>query len=63
MMVVITSYSIHYTKLYDWDIGIKGDVSKEQKKLLESLLKERRKKHWAEKIGIDWMDGMSYNFV
>ena len=22
------------------------------------LLKERRKKHWAEVIGIDWMDGM-----
>jgi len=44
--------------IHSWDIGIKGDVSKEQKKLLESLLKERRKKHWAEKIGIDWMDGM-----
>lgn len=25
---------------------------------MEKLLKERRKKHWAEEIGIDWMDVM-----
>lgn len=46
-------YNIH-----SWDIGIKGIITKEQKELLELLLKERRKKKWAEEIGIKWMDGM-----
>ena len=44
--------------IHSWDLGIKGEVSKEQKKLLDTLLKERRKKKWAKIIGIDWMDGM-----
>jgi len=45
--------------IHSWDIGIKGEVSGEQIILLNKLFKERRKKHWAEKIGIDWMDGMA----
>lgn len=45
--------------IHSWDIGVKGKVSDEQIILLNKLFKERRKKHWAEKIGIDWMDGMS----
>ncbi len=45
--------------IHSWDIGIKGEVSDEQILLLNKLFKERRKKHWADKIGIDWMDGMS----
>lgn len=44
--------------IHSWDIELKGDVSIEQKEVLELLFKERRKKHWAEKIGIKWMDGM-----
>tara|TARA_R110000868_G_scaffold175781_2_gene412996 strand:+ start:179 stop:1528 length:1350 start_codon:yes stop_codon:yes gene_type:complete len=44
--------------IHSWDLEIKGKVSKVQTELLNTLLKERRKKHWAEKIGIDWMDGM-----
>lgn len=44
--------------IHSWDIGLKGEVSDEQIILLNKLFKERRKKHWAEKIGIDWMDGM-----
>ena len=44
--------------IHSWDIGIKGEVSDEQIILLNKLFKERRKKHWAKKIGIDWMDGM-----
>jgi len=39
-------------------LGIKGKCSKEQIILLNKLFKERRKKHWAAEIGIDWMDGM-----
>jgi DNA (cytosine-5)-methyltransferase 1 len=45
--------------IHSWDIGIRGEVTDEQIILLNKLFKERRRKHWAEKIGIDWMDGMS----
>lgn len=45
--------------IHSWDIGIKGEVSDEQSKLLNRLFKERRKKQWAIEIGIDWMDGMA----
>ncbi|MCU0445041.1 MAG: DNA (cytosine-5-)-methyltransferase [Microscillaceae bacterium] len=45
--------------IHSWDIGIKGEVSKEQCLLLNKLFKERRKKQWATEIGIDWMDGMA----
>jgi DNA (cytosine-5)-methyltransferase 1 len=44
--------------IHSWDIGIRGNVNKEEKELLNLLFKERRKKHWAKEIGIDWMDGM-----
>ncbi|MEM7484773.1 MAG: DNA (cytosine-5-)-methyltransferase [Bacteroidota bacterium] len=45
--------------IHSWDIEVKGEVSDEQIILLNKLFKERRKRHWAEKIGIDWMDGMA----
>lgn len=45
--------------IHSWDIGLKGEVSDEQCKLLNRLFKERRKKQWAIEIGIDWMDGMA----
>ena len=45
--------------IHSWDIGIKGEVSDDQCILLNKLFKERRKKQWALKIGIDWMDGMA----
>ena len=44
--------------IHSWDIEIKGAVSTEQKQLLNQMLRERRKKQWAEIYGIDWMDGM-----
>lgn len=44
--------------IHSWDIEYKGTVSPEQKEVLNLLLKERRKKKWAEEFGIDWMDGM-----
>lgn len=44
--------------IHSWELGIRGQTSVEEKDLLNRLLKERRKKHWAEEIGIDWMDGM-----
>ncbi|MFJ1430821.1 DNA (cytosine-5-)-methyltransferase [Capnocytophaga canimorsus] len=44
--------------IHSWDIGIKGEVSNDEKELLNLILTERRKKKWAEIYGIDWMDGM-----
>lgn len=44
--------------IHSWDIEIKGSVSKQQSEILNQLFKQRRKKQWAEEIGIDWMDGM-----
>ncbi len=44
--------------IHSWEIELKGSTSKKQRDLLNILLKERRKKVWAEQIGIKWMDGM-----
>lgn len=44
--------------IHSWDLAWKGEVSPVQKELLNCMLKERRKKKWAEEYGIDWMDGM-----
>ena len=44
--------------IHSWDFEFKGTISNAQKELLNKMLKERRKKKWAEEYGIDWMDGM-----
>ncbi|QBL10452.1 DNA (cytosine-5-)-methyltransferase [Rheinheimera sp. D18] len=44
--------------IHSWDLELKGPLNKLQKKLMSQLLKERRRKVWAEEIGIEWMDGM-----
>lgn len=44
--------------IHSWDVELRGHVTDQEKELLNTLLKERRKKHWAAVIGIDWMDGM-----
>lgn len=44
--------------IHSWDIEIKGPTSKIQRDILHKLLRARRKKQWAEKKGIVWMDGM-----
>jgi DNA (cytosine-5)-methyltransferase 1 len=44
--------------IHSWDIGVKGIVSEKQCLILNKLFKERRKKHWSQEIGIDWMDGI-----
>lgn len=48
--------------IHSWDIGIKGETSDNEKKLLNLILTERRKKKWAEIYGIDWMDGMPLTY-
>lgn len=50
--------SIVKFNLYSWDLELKGPVTKEQKELLNALMKARRNKKWASIIGIKWMDGM-----
>ena len=50
------------TNIHSWDLEIKGSVSEDQKNLLNQILRERRKKKWAEAIGIDWMDGMPLTY-
>jgi DNA (cytosine-5)-methyltransferase 1 len=44
--------------IHSWNLGLKGEVTDDQKKLLDLLLRERRKKKWALQKGINWMDGM-----
>lgn len=48
--------------IHSWDIELKGSVSDKEKRLLSSILTERRKKKWAEDYGIDWMDGMPLTY-
>ena len=44
--------------IHSWDIELKGSTSTIQRRLLGELLKQRRKKIWADRKGIAWMDGM-----
>jgi DNA (cytosine-5)-methyltransferase 1 len=44
--------------IHSWDLESKGNVSTEQRELLNLLLKQRRRKNWPAKKGIQWMDGI-----
>ncbi|MCW6035533.1 DNA (cytosine-5-)-methyltransferase [Spirulina subsalsa FACHB-351] len=44
--------------IHSWDLELKGSVSPEQKQVLNLLLKQRRRKVWSAKKGIQWMDGI-----
>lgn len=44
--------------IHSWDLNLKGETTAEEKRLLNLILTERRKKKWAVEYGIDWMDGM-----
>lgn len=48
--------------IHSWDIELKGHTTEQERLLLNAILKERRKKHWAEEIGIKWMDGMPLTY-
>ena len=48
--------------IHSWDLGVRGEVTPFQKRLLESILKERRRKEYARETGIDFMDGMPLTF-
>lgn len=42
--------------IHSWDLEIRGKISDRQKEIMSILLKERRKKKWAELKGITWME-------
>ena len=44
--------------IHSWDIGVNGDLTIHERELMKKIMTERRKKHWAEKKNIVWMDGM-----
>lgn len=44
--------------IHSWDIELKGEVSEEQRHLLEIILRQRRRKDWAGLKRIKWSDGM-----
>ena len=48
--------------IHSWDIGLKGEISKQEKEVLNLILKERRKKKWAKEKNIDWMMKPDYFF-
>jgi len=44
--------------IHSWDIGVNGVLTMNERNLMNKIMTERRKKHWAEKKNIVWMDGM-----
>ncbi|MEA1989422.1 MAG: DNA (cytosine-5-)-methyltransferase [Pseudomonadota bacterium] len=46
------------SNIHSWDLELKGKLSSRQKEIMNLLLRERRKKKWAEIKDIAWMDGM-----
>lgn len=43
--------------IHSWDLGLRGRVTPEQRTLLEQILLQRRKRCWAEQLGVPWRDG------
>jgi DNA (cytosine-5)-methyltransferase 1 len=50
------------SNIHSWEINFHGKISERQKKLLNTLLLERRKKKWAAEKKIKWMDGIPLSF-
>jgi DNA (cytosine-5)-methyltransferase 1 len=48
--------------IHSWDIGVNGILTTDERNLMKKIMTERRKKHWAEKKNIVWMDGMPLTF-
>lgn len=44
--------------IHSWDICLRGEITQEQKDILNLLFKIRRYKRWSKLKGIKWMDGM-----
>jgi DNA (cytosine-5)-methyltransferase 1 len=48
--------------IHSWDIGLNGKLTIDERNLMNKIMTERRKKHWADKKKIVWMDGMPLTF-
>jgi DNA (cytosine-5)-methyltransferase 1 len=48
--------------IHSWDIGVNGKLTINERNLMNKIMTERRKKHWAEAKNIIWMDGMPLTF-
>ena len=44
--------------IHSWELELRGETNEFQRKVLNELLKQRRRKKWARKKDITWMDGM-----
>ena len=45
--------------IHSWDIGINGILTIPERNLMNMIMTERRKKHWANEKKIAWMDGIN----
>ena len=48
--------------IHSWDIGFSGTLNKDEKELINKIMLNRRKKHWAKKKNIEWMDGIPLTY-
>jgi DNA (cytosine-5)-methyltransferase 1 len=48
--------------IHSWELGYNGNITNEECKLMNMIMLERRKKHWATTKNIKWMDGMPLTF-
>lgn len=48
--------------IHSWDIGFNGTLTVKEKELMNTIMLERRKKHWAVSKNIKWMDGMPLTY-
>ena len=48
--------------IHSWDISFNGKLKEDEKILMNKIMLHRRKKHWAEKKQIVWMDGMPLTY-
>ena len=48
--------------IHSWDIGFNGKINKSEKQLMNKIMLNRRKKHWAKTKNMVWMDGMPLTY-
>ena len=48
--------------IHSWELEYNGHITNDEIDVLNSIMLERRKKHWATKKNITWMDGMPLTY-
>tara|TARA_B110000483_G_C18199062_1_gene544377 strand:- start:1412 stop:2815 length:1404 start_codon:yes stop_codon:yes gene_type:complete len=48
--------------IHSWDLGFNGILNNDEKTLINEIMLNRRKKHWAINKKIVWMDGMPLTY-